>query len=325
MYGCESWTIKKAECWRIDAFELWCWKSTPTESPLDCKEIEPVHPKGNQSWIFVWRTDAEADTPILWPPDVKSWPIWKDPDAGKDWRQEEKGVTEDEMNGWHHRLNRHEFEQAPGVDDGQGGLACCSPWGCKESDTTERLNWTVWPKKYGVKWDAMGMGFCTPPRHPLIVFLISSSLGRMVAPLCLTPGLTPHSPSRQMHTCDSWISSRWDLISTLPPLVSGVRVRMKLLGARPRALDYDSMSRLCYLEGGLPRQRSSENLPAKAGDEGDPGSIPGSGSASGGGDGNPSQYSCLENPMDWGAWWATVHVIAKRLHNGVTGHTHVEG
>ena len=137
MYGCESWTIKKAEHWRIDVFELWCWRRL-----LDCKEIKPVHPKGNQSWIFIGRTEAEAETPIVWPPDVKSWLIWKDPDAGKYWRQEEKGMTEYEMVGWHHWLDGHEFEQAPGVGDGQWSLVCCSPWGCKESDMTERLNWT---------------------------------------------------------------------------------------------------------------------------------------------------------------------------------------
>ena len=125
MYGCESWTIKKAECWRIDAFEPWCWRRL--ESSLDCKEIQPVHPKGNQSWIFIGRTDAEAETPILWPPHVKNGLIWKDPDAGKDWRQEEKGTTEDETDGWHHRLNGHEFRLTPGVGDRQGGLACCSP------------------------------------------------------------------------------------------------------------------------------------------------------------------------------------------------------
>ena len=106
------------------------------------KEIQPVHPKGNQSWIFIRRTDAEVETPILWPPDMKSWLIWKDPDAGKDWRQEEKGTAEDEMVGWHHRCDGHELEQAPGVGDGQGGLVCCSPWGRKESDTTEWLKWT---------------------------------------------------------------------------------------------------------------------------------------------------------------------------------------
>ena len=112
------------------------------ESPLDCEEIQPVHPKGNQFWIFTGRTDAETGTAILWPPDAKNWLIGKDPDAGKDWRREEKGMAEDEMVGWHHWLSGHEFEQAPGVGDGQWSLACCSPWGHKELDTTERLNWT---------------------------------------------------------------------------------------------------------------------------------------------------------------------------------------
>ena len=107
MYGCESWTIKKAEYRRIDAFELWCWRRL--ESPLDCKEVQPVHLKGNQSWVFIGRTDVEAETPIVWPPDVKSWLIWKDPDARKYWRQEEKGMTENEMVRWHHWLNGHEF------------------------------------------------------------------------------------------------------------------------------------------------------------------------------------------------------------------------
>ena len=107
MYGCESWTIKKAEHWRIGCFWTVVWEKT-LESLLDCKEIQPVHPKGNQSSIFIGRTDAEAETPILWPPDVKNWLIWKYPDAGQDWRQE-KGTTEDEMVGWHHRLNGHEF------------------------------------------------------------------------------------------------------------------------------------------------------------------------------------------------------------------------
>ena len=140
LYGCESWTIKKAECRRIDAFELWCWRKT-LGSTLDCKEIQPVHTK-DQSWVFVGRTDVEAETPILWPPDVKSWLIWKDPDTGKDWGQEEKGTTEDEMVGWHHRLNGHEFGWTPGAGDGQGGLACWGSWGHKESGMTEWLNWT---------------------------------------------------------------------------------------------------------------------------------------------------------------------------------------
>ena len=109
-------------------------------SPLDCKEIQPVHSKGNQSWIFIGRTDVE--TLILWPSDAKNWLIGKDPDAGKDWRQEEKGMTEYEMVGLHYQLDGHKFEQAPGDGDGQGSLVCCSPWGHKESDTTERLNWT---------------------------------------------------------------------------------------------------------------------------------------------------------------------------------------
>ena len=104
MYGCESWTIKKAEC-------LWTVVLEKTlESPLDCKEIQPVHPKGNQSWIFIGRTDREVETPLLWPRDAKNWLIWKDPNAGKNWRREEKGTTEDEMVGWHHQLNGHEFE-----------------------------------------------------------------------------------------------------------------------------------------------------------------------------------------------------------------------
>ena len=112
------------------------------ESPLNCKEIQPVHPKGDQSWVFIGGTDAEAETPILWPPDVKNWLIWKGPDAGKHWGQEEKGMTEDEMVGWHHWLDGDGFGWTVGVCDGQGGLACCSSWGCKELDMTEWLNWT---------------------------------------------------------------------------------------------------------------------------------------------------------------------------------------
>ena len=132
--------------WELDYKESWAPKNLcfwtvvlekTLESPLDSKKIQSVHPKGNQSWIFIGRTNAEAETPIRWPCDTNNWLIWKDPDAGKNWRWEEKGMTEDEMNGWHHQLDRHEFEQALGV-----GLTCCSSWGCKESDTTEWLNWT---------------------------------------------------------------------------------------------------------------------------------------------------------------------------------------
>ena len=139
MYGCDSWTIKKAECRRIHAFELWCWRRLL--SPLDCKEIQPVHPKGDQSWVFIGMTDVEAETPILWPADAKSWLIWKNPDAGKDWEQEEKATTEDEMVGWYHRLNGHGFGWTPRTGDAQGGLTCSGSQGCKELDTTEWLNW----------------------------------------------------------------------------------------------------------------------------------------------------------------------------------------
>ena len=129
----EGWVPKNWCSWTV-----WCWRRRL--SPLDCKEIQPAYPKENQSWIFIARAYAEAEAPILWPPDAKSRCPGKDPDAGKDWRQEEKGTTEDKMVGWHHWLDGHEFEQAPGNGEGQGGLACYSPWGCKESDTTEPLN-----------------------------------------------------------------------------------------------------------------------------------------------------------------------------------------
>ena len=137
--------------WELDCKERWALKNwcfwtvvleKTLESPLDCKEIQPVHLKGDQSWVIIGRTDVEAETPILWPPDVKSWLIGKDPEAGKDWGQEEKGTIEDEMVGWHHWLDGHGFGWTPGVHDGQGGLACCGSWGCKESDMTEWLNWT---------------------------------------------------------------------------------------------------------------------------------------------------------------------------------------
>ena len=133
-----DWIITKAECRRIDVFELRCWRRL-LRVPWTAR-------RSNQSILkeictFIGRTDVEVETPMLWPPDVKSWLIWKDPDAGKDWEQEEKGTTENEMVGWHHRLNEHGFGWTLGVGDGQGVLACCGSWGCKESDTTEQLNW----------------------------------------------------------------------------------------------------------------------------------------------------------------------------------------
>ena len=136
--------------WESDCEERWAPKNQcfwtvvlekTLESPLDCKEIQPVRPKGDKSWMFIGRTDSKAETPILWPPHVKGWLIGKDSDAGRDWGQEEKGMTEDEMAGWHHWLDAHEFGLTLGVGDGQGGLACCKSWGRKESDMTERLNW----------------------------------------------------------------------------------------------------------------------------------------------------------------------------------------
>ena len=135
--------------WELDYKESWVQKNwcfwtvvleKTLESPLDCKEIQPVHSDWDQSWVFIGRNDAKAETPILWPPHVKSWLTGKDSDAGKDWGQEEKGTTKDEMAGWHHRLDGHRFVWIPGVSDGQGGLACCGSWGRKKSDTTEQVN-----------------------------------------------------------------------------------------------------------------------------------------------------------------------------------------
>ena len=193
--------------WELDYKESWVPKNWPfwtvvlektLESSLDCKERD-------QSWVFIGRTDDEAETPILWPPDVKSWLTGKDPDAGTDWGQEEKRMTEDEMVEWHHRINGHGFGWTLGVGDRQGGLVCCSPWGCKELDTTGWSNWTE-----------VNMG----------------------------------SP------------------------------------------------------GGSDGKESAYNA-------GDPASIPGWGRSPGKGNGIPLQYSCLENPIDGGAWWATVHEVAK--------------
>ena len=138
MYGCESWTIKKAVHWRIDCFWTVVLEKT-LESLLGCKEIKPVNPKGNPPWVFIGGTDAEAEAPILCPLDVKNWLIWKDPYAGKDSGRRRR---QHRMWWWHHQLNGHGFGWTLGVSDGQGGLVCCGSWSHKESDMTERLNWT---------------------------------------------------------------------------------------------------------------------------------------------------------------------------------------
>ena len=145
--------------WQLDSkkgwvLKNWCLQTVVLEKTLerllDCKEIQPVHPKGNQPWIFLGRTDAEAETPILWPPNVKNWLIWKDPDAGKDWRQKEKVMIEDEMVGWHHWLNGHEFEQTLGDGEGQGSLECCSPWGCRVGHDWLNNEWEDYSIYFGV-------------------------------------------------------------------------------------------------------------------------------------------------------------------------------
>ena len=179
------WELDFEESWATNNWCFWTVVLEKTlESPLDCKEIQPVHPKGDQSWVFIGRTDAEAQTPILWPPHAKSWLIGKDPDAGRDWwwGQEEKGTTEDEMAGWHHRLDGHEFEWTLGVCDGQAGLACCDSWGRKESDTTERLNWRA--QEYSIS----NMTYWIMGRHnqsnlPLCNFKLSIGLEHM--PICI--------------------------------------------------------------------------------------------------------------------------------------------
>ena len=147
-----GFSSSQAWMWELDHKEgwvpkNWCFRSVMLEKTLErvlktSRRIKPVNPKGTQSWIFIGRSDTEAETPILWPPDAKNWFIWKDPDIREDWRQEEKGMTEEEMVGWHHWHDGHEFKWAPGVGDGQGSLVFCSPCGCKESDITEPLNWT---------------------------------------------------------------------------------------------------------------------------------------------------------------------------------------
>ena len=184
--------------------ENWCFWTVvlekTLESPLGCKEIQPVHPKGDQSWLFTGRTEVEAETWILWLPDVESWLTGKDPDAEKDWRQEEKGTKEGEMVGRHHRLNGHGFGWTLGVGDGQGGLVCCGSWVCKESDMSEGLNWTdSWHSRNLPGWFfSVARGIQAVRRLPCLrSFFIASHVRHLSGPVAgvLLKALNPPSPS----------------------------------------------------------------------------------------------------------------------------------
>ena len=194
------WELGQKEGW---VPKNWCFSTVvlkTLESLLDCKEIQPVHPKGNQSWIFIGRTGVEAETPILWPPDAKNWLIWKEPDAGEEWRWGKGMMREDEMVGWHHRLNGHEFEQAPGDSRGQGNLACCSPWGRKKSDMTERLNWTE------------GEGLLEPLTYRQ---LVGSCDNLDLWPACERVGVRGQSCGPEPSTCGIWSSPQADTVRTV--------------------------------------------------------------------------------------------------------------
>ena len=172
--------------WELDCEESWAPKNwcfwtvvleKPLESPLDCKEIQPVHSEGDQPWDFFGRNDAKAEAPVLWPPHAKSWLIGKDSDAGRDWGQKEKGMTQDEMAGWHHRLDGRESEWTPGDGDGQGGLACCDSWGHKEPDTTERLNWTELKVQLKHRFPWNNWPFHLDSIHPHLPSIVSAFYG----------------------------------------------------------------------------------------------------------------------------------------------------
>ena len=186
MYGCESWTVKKAEHRRIDAFELWCWRRF-LRVPWTAGRSNQSILKEIDFWVFFGRNDAKAETPVLWSPHAKSWLIGKDSDAGRDWGQEKKGTTEVEMAGWHHRLDGREFEWTPGVGDGQGGLACCYSWGRKESDMTERLNWTELTNMFIHLKNIFLSIYCVlgtgrPKSHPSCIWY---SIVWLIYPVCL--------------------------------------------------------------------------------------------------------------------------------------------
>ena len=221
---------------------FWCFWTVVLEKTLenllDCKEIKSISPKGNQSWIFIGRTDAEAETPIIWSPDAKNWLIGKNPDARKHWRQEEKGMTEDEIVGWHHRRDGHEFEQAPGVGDGQGSLECCSPWGHRESDTTEQLNWT------DLKWSvtASSFFFATPHSLQNLSSLTREKHSGPQASLTSDspPGLSPTSLTAPSLFFADWFSlpSKWWASHHLWPCsfsLDNLTTPMARVTSRPRS------------------------------------------------------------------------------------------
>ena len=189
------WELDCEESWTLRNWCFWTVVLGKTlESHLDCKEIQPVHSKGDQSWVFFGRNDVKAETPVLWPPHAKSWLIGKDSDAGRDWQQEEKGMTEDEMAGWHHWLNGRESEWTLGVGDGQGGLVCCDSWDHKESDTTERLNWTELNWGYiGLPWWLSGKeSTCQWRRHRLDLWVGKIPWRRVWQPTpVFLPGVIP--------------------------------------------------------------------------------------------------------------------------------------
>ena len=200
------WELNYKESWAPNNWCFWTVVLEKTlESPLDCKEILPVHSKGDQSWIFIGRTDVEAETPVLWPPDAKSWLIWKDSDARKDWRQEEKAVTEDEMVEWHHRLNGHGFGWTQGVGDGQGGLVCCGSW-VVESDTTEWLNWTDGPDISGsyaiLPFTTMDFHHLShPPLGIILLWLCLFILSGVISPLISSSILGTYWPGEFIFQC----------------------------------------------------------------------------------------------------------------------------
>ena len=177
MYGCESWTIKKAEHQRIDAFELWCWKRL-LRVPWTARRANQSILKKISPEYSLERLMLKRKLPILWPPNAKNWLTGKDPDVGKDGRQEEKGMTEDEMVGWHHQLSGHEFEWTPGVGDGQKSLACCSPWGLKESETNEQLNWTELKDNLIGRWKQMSIKMRPSVFSQVFIFFVKAKSKR---------------------------------------------------------------------------------------------------------------------------------------------------